>query len=281
MQAKRQPRGRYGSSERVNNLFTNLILDSETGEPVRYEIYRNSKGNDWSVLRSDAARLNPGTKYTGWSYHHFEAAFLKFIADLDWGRVTGQTKNSFIREKQAEQAVLQGKIDELEERIDKLADAISTTKEPPAALIKKVTTMEAEKTAMETNLAEVSKSIRKLERDEQQLRQNQDKLRHLIAENRGSENYEVRVRLREEIRRKVKTIVIRPEKTGNGKRPSFMVVFVNGTSTWVSVSPVARGKNAVEQNRNPDARVISFNAPGDGVNPLDNTPQIERNPDGE
>ncbi|MEO8206348.1 MAG: hypothetical protein ABI615_09215 [Chthoniobacterales bacterium] len=94
-------------------------------------------------------------------------------------------------------------------------------------------------------------------------------------------NYDVRVRLREEIRRKVKKIIIRPEKTGNGKRPSFMAVFVNGTETWVSVSPVARGKNAAEQNRNPDAQVISFNAPGDGLDLLVSDPKIRRNPDGE
>lgn len=275
------PRGRYGGSVRINNLLTNLIYDSETGEHVRYQIVRNGKGQDWSSLRSDAARRTPGSQVISWSYAHFEAAFLKFIGGLGWRRVTGQTKNSFISAKQAEQTMLEGKIEELEERIDKLADAISTTDDAPAALIKKIATIEAEKTALDTQLAEVRKAIQKLEREEQRLHQNQEKLQHLIAANLGSINYDVRVRLREEIQRKIKKIMIRPEKTGNGKRPSFMVIFINGTSTWVSVSPVARGKNAAEQNRNPDAQVISFQAPGEGVDPLLHNQGIERNPDGE
>ncbi|MEO8206349.1 MAG: hypothetical protein ABI615_09220 [Chthoniobacterales bacterium] len=137
---------------RINNLFTNLIFISETDERVRYQIVRNGKGKDWSSLRSDAARLKPGSQVTSWSYAHFEAAFLKFIGELDWNRVTGQAKNSFITEKQDEQTVLQGKIDELEERIDKLADALSTSEEAPAVLIKKIATMETEKMMMETTL---------------------------------------------------------------------------------------------------------------------------------
>lgn len=278
VKAKYQPRGRYGSSQKVNNLFTNLIFDSETGEPVRYLYYSSGKGNDWSTLKSDAVRLNPHAAVTGWSYPHFEAAFLKFIGDLDWSRVTGQTRNSFIQEKQAEQAILQGKINEIDERLEKLIDALSTTEEPPAVLVKKIATLEAEKKEQEAALVDMTKAIHKLERDEQHLRQNQEKLLYLIAENRGSENYDVRVRLREEIRRKVKKIVISPQKTGNGKRPAFLVIFVNGFSTWVSVSPVARGKKAAERNRDPEASVVSFNPPGDGIDPFNHHPDIEREP---
>jgi len=265
-----QPRGRYGTSHRINNLFTNLIFDGKTGDPVRYVCVTDKRrGKPWRTLMSDVKRLNPKAKVVGWSYPHFEAAFLKFITELDWKQVAQQEQNTLLHEKQREAIILQGKLEEMEQRLEKFAEAIASSEEKPTFLIKKITETETEQKALGARLVEVSKAIRKLDRDEQSLREDQHKIRQLVAENGEHEDRDVRLRLREEIRRKVKSITIHPEPAGSKRRPSFVVTFVNGCTTWVRTSPVAIGTKATLLNRDPDVLGIRFQPPGDAPSPLD------------
>ncbi|MBN8710286.1 MAG: hypothetical protein BGO12_21345 [Verrucomicrobia bacterium 61-8] len=270
LKGRYQPRGRYGGVHRVNNLFTNLVFDGRTGDIVRYVCVTDRKRkHPWRSLMSDAKRLNPKAQIVGWSYPHFEAAFLKFISELDWNQVTQQEQNTLLLDKEREANILRGKLEEVEARLEKFAEAIASSEEKPAFMIKKIAETEAEGKALESQLTEVIKAIRKLERAEQGLRQDQDKIRKLVAENDGHENRDVRLRLREEIRRKVKTITIYPERAGSKKNPSFMVEFVNGCTTWVRTSPVAIGTKATSLNSDPKVVGVRFQPSGDAPSPLD------------
>lgn len=270
LQGRYQPRGRYGTTQRVNNLFTNLIFDGKTGDPVRYVCATDKRrSKPWRALMSDARRFTPKSKVVGWSYPHFEAAFLKFITELDWKQVVDQDQNTLLQEKQREATVLRGRVEETEGRLEKFAEAIASSEEKPAFLIKKIAETEALQKALESQLAAVTKAVRKLERDEESLREDQDKIRQLVAENDKNENHDLRLRLREEIRRKVKTITIYPEPAGNKKKPSFVVTFVNGCTTWVRTSPVAIGSKASLLNRDPKVIGVRFQPQGDAPSPLD------------
>ena len=270
VQERHQPRGRYGSPKRVTNLFANLIFDGVTGDRVRYFcINTPGRAKPWRTLKSDAKRLNPKAKVVGWLYSHFEAAFLKFITELDWKQVNQSKENTLILEKRQEITVLQGKIEEIDQRLERFAEAIASSEEKPTFLVRKIAETEAEQKALESRLVEATKSMRKLERDEENLRHDEDRIRKLIEEQSEEASHETRLLLREEIRRKVKRITIYPEPAGSARKPSFMVEFVNGYTTWVRTSPVAIGAKATQRNEKPEVIGIRFQPSDEAPDPLE------------
>jgi hypothetical protein len=254
----------------VTNLFANLIFDGVTGDRVRYFcINTPGRAKPWRTLKSDAKRLNPKAKVVGWLYSHFEAAFLKFITELDWKQVNQSKENTLLLEKRQEITVLQGKIEEIDQRLERFAEAIASSEEKPTFLVRKIAETEAEQKALESRLVEATKSMRKLERDEENLRHDEDRIRKLIEEQSEEASLETRLLLREEIRRKVKRITIYPEPAGSAKKPSFMVEFVNGYTTWVRTSPVAIGAKATQRNENPEVIGIRFQPSDEAPDPLE------------
>ncbi len=300
---KPRPAGKCANS--VSNLFTRLAFD---GYHPEARMHFGDKGTSktgkgrWTYLVSDHRRIDPTSRKIFWRYDHFETAFLRFVEGFDWGVLAGQQRSDELTKVEGEILVLESRVEESIAQIEKLVDAVALTSDPPQALLARIKSMDLEKSIQETALKQLKQKGRRLQSQEQSLNENIDDLRKLAVNAMEQTAFEPRLRLREELRRKIERIELFPfgwpnvvqtgsdpetgepwlklqppdlpsspaqlKKLGSLRKSGFWVKFANGSSTFVTCSTPSSAINTPEMNQALTATVMEFLPSGGGKNPL-------------
>jgi DNA invertase Pin-like site-specific DNA recombinase len=178
----------------VSNIFSHLCKCGYCGNAVTYV----NKGK-WKYLVCESARRGHNCPYASWVYADFESTFLNAVRGLDLTSVLGKKNDTSLNALYAKQAVLTTEKDRNASARSNLASAIESGVKLPT-LIARLSLLEAEWTALELQLKQVDSDINK-EKHELSGFNNVSDWEKVIAEN--GTDLEFRLRLREEIRRKV------------------------------------------------------------------------------
>ena len=188
------------NSDTAANLFQGLIFDADGERPLHYRGPDNQRHSSALV-----SKFAPKRKSHRIGYARFEAAFLRFIADLDWKKIAGQKETpdlGIVRNKlntalteidKAERLIARRTLDMENpdlpaEEVQLFAAIIVKAQQRLASLID-------ERSRLETRISQEESKTEALYRPKE-----------LLALARSSENNECRLRLREEIRRRVTRI---------------------------------------------------------------------------
>ncbi len=186
-------------SDRISTLFTGLIHDVNNNAPMTYH-YKGRGANDWQYL---VTSYRANQKANRMRYDLFEYAFLEFLDALDWRAVSGEGEPQELRASVAKLAALQeeqSKVKSLIARYVRMLEDLST--EPPANLLTSLSKAESKERELVARRAKLEAEIAKLRSSVTQL-SDVKALRDAI---RKSKDYATRLRLREEIRRRVSHI---------------------------------------------------------------------------
>ena len=226
----------------VTNLFTGLVVDGFTDHPMQYKNKgsRKTDPDKWRYLVSDAKRFGkPGSTIR---YATFETAFLRYVRHLDWQEVFHEGKpDEKLKELDNQRVVCEGNLGALNTRLKKLLRAIEDEDSPPKIILARIQELESEREALTVTLREMT-SRQHMEQMQMRHARADGKALAVLIENAG--DYDTRLRLREEIKRKVKRIrVFGKFKAASipdrGMRPnpnpSFEIEFVNGVTRHVNL----------------------------------------------
>ena len=200
----------------VSNLFTGLIFDA-SGLPLHY-IKKGRK--DRPRLVTTNRQVN-GTESHSIVYSQFERSFLHWLDELDLSTILNISESSDIADAEKNVANLKLSLERTDKQIRLLTDRMLELDTPAAALNKRLLELE-EKSAVEKAAFVVA---------EKKLIEAKARHNHFLDQSVvfstlvNAKDIETRVRLREEIRRKVSKIGIDFSKTGS---ITATIVFVNG-----------------------------------------------------
>ncbi|MDD5198225.1 MAG: recombinase family protein [Terrimicrobiaceae bacterium] len=258
------PRGPRRPS--THNLFTGLVIDGHNGFKMHYN-EKTAAGKTRVYLCT--ARLRPiGIKSQMWPYDQFERTVLKHLRDLDWSSLVNKGPDQETAKLITQIADAELHIGKLDAEINKFLDALA---EMPEILRKSAM---ARATTMAEEMEEVQARAEELRRQRDQLTAARN---HMTEGIEGFKSLieagdpQSRLALQSEVRRRIKEISIRTEKTRQGKIAKIAIYFVNGAATWVITSPIVRGSIP--------SKAVEFEAPGKGRHTLDEAPDMERDPD--
>ncbi len=274
MWQKAQARKQTGTPGRVGqsrgNLFSRIAFDGYSGAPMRHI----GRGYDHKLrkingdtpyrhyyLVSDYQRKNPDAKAVSWRYDWFEKWFLDYITGLDWQAIT---KDQIPIEEigtQKELAALETKLDQIDIKLTRLANLAKSTDNPPATLVSEMSELERERNAEKEKAIEIAKQLEFITGRRAALTEAASGLKKLIA----SGDMPSRLRLREEIRRRISRIDLFPNGAdkehlkGEPVRPepdtpSFKITFSNGAIRWIFCSsrkPMADGAVVLDSGKPP------------------------------
>lgn len=239
------PPGRTG--KRVSNLFSGLVYDGYTGASMRH-ISRRAGSGEYKTgkrlyyLVSDYARMGTEMKgtATSWRYDWFQALFLEYIIRLDWSAVAQEAtplEEAAIRTRLAAQ---QAKLTDLQRQLQRLGDSLATSDQAaPQTILARITKLEKEESTAKDELIAIAKQAAAHEARRLVMQESGDKIKVLVK----AGDFDSRLRLREEIHRKIDRIDVFakgvPEAQMNDLplqapgRPAFKITFVNETTRWV------------------------------------------------
>jgi DNA invertase Pin-like site-specific DNA recombinase len=209
-----------GQVGKVGNLFTGLVFDDTLGHPMHFE----NKGGNERYFCTDSARF--GKKPNRINYNQFEAAFLRFLDQLDWSQVLDVRDSSDIKAAEEEAARLTVDLERTEAQIQVAIDQLLAV--PSKSLQQRLQAIESAAEHMREDRVKAERSL------EEAKRKHRDLLDEGIAYEKLSKakDFETRAKLRQEIRRKVQRIDVRFRKNVMAK-----VTFVNGAQrvvAWVN-----------------------------------------------
>jgi DNA invertase Pin-like site-specific DNA recombinase len=242
--------------EKVSNLFAGLVWDGDTEHRMvfcdkgRDKRKKQQTGNS-KYLYSDRGRLQPDAAVARWNYSDFEAVVLRVLREIDWQRLRDQTRPQRYIELEGELATLNFEIHKLAAKIDRIVAAIADENgETPSAPIAAIKRLEDQKAAKEKVVRRKREELRAAEESEESLMANLDGFKSLAATATDPYNLELRLQLRDEIRRKVSRIDVYPSSWPvalQRSRPwlnpsSLFILFANGNARVVFVQPTGRGK---------------------------------------
>lgn len=239
-----RPGGPLG--ERVSCLFSGLVFDGYTGTSMRHMSRRSRGGRQqrprYYYLVSDYARMAKGAKATSWRYDWFEAQFLAFITGLDWAEVAQETAPSEEVQLRSNVAAEQAKLAGIQQQLTRLTEALATTEQAaPQSVLGLIGRLEKEQAKANARLLAVAKEAAAMEARRLALQDSADRIRALVANG----NRDARLRLREEIRRRIQRIDVFAEGVPEERfvaegvplsapgSPAFKITFANGASRWV------------------------------------------------
>ncbi|MDD5198186.1 MAG: recombinase family protein [Terrimicrobiaceae bacterium] len=260
------PRGPRRPSTR--NLFTGLVIDGFNGCKMHYN-EKIGTGTNHSYLCT--ARMRPdGIKSQMLPYGLFEQTVLEHLRDLDWSSLVNKGPDQETARLNTQIADAEVHLGKLDAGIEKFLDDLA---ELPDLLRKSATARAARMAEEREELQVVLEELRR-QRDQVAIARNSmtagvEEFKTLIE----SGDPQSRLALQSEIRRRVKEISVRTEKTRQGKRAKIAIFFVNGAATWVTTKVIVRGRAS--------SQAIEFEVPGRGLHPFDDTSGIEREPDGQ
>lgn len=260
-QAPRGPR-----RPNTHNLFTGLVIDAYNDCKMHFN-EKTSAGITRSYLCT--ARIRPdGIKSQMWPYDHFERTVLEHLRDLDWSSLINKGPDLETSKLGTQIADAELRLGKLESDINKFLDALADL---PDVLRKSAM---AKATTMAEEMEETQTRVEELRRQRDQLTVARNHMTEGVQEFKAlieAGDPQSRLALQSEIRRRVKKISLRTEKTHRNKIAKIAIYFVNGAATWVVSNPNIRGGN--------EAKAVEFEAPGQGRHTLHKAPVIERDPD--
>lgn len=212
-------------SDKADNLFSGLIFDVTTTEPVPMHFQRVARG---SYLAS-AYRANQ--KQNRMRYDTVEAAFLQFLHDLDWRSVAGQTESDEQKQAQRQLEVVLSGLDKTTRRIEAKTAAMDDP-DLDAATLKVFATQIANDEARAAELTAAKDTLTSAvatARAKSETLYNPQALLELIRSGTPQAN-DVRLRLRSEIKRRVEKIYLSFGNAGMQANDTIISVifFVNG-----------------------------------------------------
>jgi len=241
------PPGRIGAGMRVSNLFSGLIYDGYTGESMRHISRRSGRGAYRSgerlyYLISDFGRVakEDKAKASSWRYDWFQAIFLEYIVGLNWAEVAQEAAPAEEAKTRTRLAAQKGKLDDTERQLKRLADLLATTDQTaPQTLLNRMAALEKEAATGRETLITIAKEAATYEAKRAVILESGEKIRALVKNG----DYDSRLRLREEIRRKIDRIdvyatgvpeaIMSEQPLSAPGWPAFRITFANGTERWV------------------------------------------------
>lgn len=263
--------GRFGQSR--GNLFSRIAFDGYSGAPMRHI----GRGYDKKLraengpspyrhyyLVSDYQRQHPDAKAVSWRYDWFEKWFLDYISGLDWQAITQEKIPISEQGVEKKLAAVQSRLDDINLKLARFAKLVATTDDPPVTLVNEMAKLEAEKVAEKETELELAKELDALTMRRASLTEAAVEFKDLIA--RG--DVPSRLRLREEIRRRISRIDVFPngaddihlkdEPVKAPGWPVFKITFTNGAIRWVfcaSRKPQPDGATVLDSDVPPDLEI--------------------------
>ena len=251
---------------RTVNLFAGLAFDGENQCPMRFmsrsprrDKYGKRSGA-WHYLVSDYGRRQKKVKPSSWRYEWFEAWFLDYVCRLDWDSVAAEKAFAVDLALKTRLAQLRSALENIERSLDRLVKLASSTDQAPRTLLSEMAELEVKKHHAEKDLLKAERENQAAESRRNGLTDAAEKLTKLVA----SGNPEARLRLREEVRRKIDRIdvfpngasdaVLKSEHVSAPGWPCFRLTFANGAIRWVlceQKKPIA-GSNAALSDTIPE-----------------------------
>src|SRR5271165_2247049 len=211
--------GRVGNG---TNLFSGLLVDASlAGRPMSFRGKSGRTKSDYLVTAYKAGKPQHSMRYDT-----FERGFLGFLSELDWRSIAGQTESVEFHAAQAGLNKVLGELDRVQRRMTATNTAMEADDIDAATL-----------TVLATRLAKDEAQLANLVAQRDALQVNVDVVKTrcealytpetllALILSRTPETNDVRLRLRNEIRRRVEKIGINFSKTGS---ITATIVFVNG-----------------------------------------------------
>jgi len=232
---------------KVSNLFSGIIWDGYTDNSMRHVSRRNGRGEYRTsdrlyYLISDFGRLSTENKGKGssWRYDWFEALFLQYIVRLDWAAVAKEAVPTEQTEIRGRLTAQQAKLDDYQQQLKRLGDILAQTNQSaPLTIMARIYDLEKLAATAKDELIATAKVAAASEARLLVMQESGDKIKTLVQNG----DYDSRLRLREELRRKIARIDVFakgvPEHLMNEQPvsapgwPAFKIKFVNGTERWV------------------------------------------------
>ncbi len=246
-----QDRRRTSTPGRVNprtvNLFAGLAFDGDHGCAMRFmgrSPRRDKNGKRegrWHYLVSDYGRLQAKATASSWRYEWFEAWFLDFIFQLDWHSIAMEKETSAEVALKAKVAQQRAELENVEKSLGRLGKLAAETDTPPQTILSEMAKFEQKRKFIEQALVKTERELHDIEFRQNAITESADRIKVLASEGHP----DTRLRLREEIRKKVQRIdvfangaskaVLRDEELRMAEpgQPCFKITVINGVSRWV------------------------------------------------
>ena len=241
-QARRQTAtpGRPGNG--LSNLFSGIAYDGYTGMPMRHG-RSGRKANDpdgYAYLVSDYGRMVRKAKAARWRYVWFEKWFLDYMIRLDWTEVANEVPPAAEIALQKQLAEQQEKVEGIDKSLERLVKLASTVDTPPKTLLDQMLKLENERQAADRELGRLESEVENATVKRNALHETGLQIRDLAA----AGDLTTRLRLREEIRRRVSRLDLYPKGIPakelaempvpmRPNQPGFKITFTNGAIRWV------------------------------------------------
>jgi hypothetical protein len=246
------------TQSQISNLFAGLLYDgySEAHRMIFCDKgvdkrRKNAHGNS-KYLRSSRVQAEPDSLPSTWNYCEFEHIFLRVIGEIDWLRLQQQRHPAELVQLEHELTTLDAEISKISTQIERILLAIAEEAgHAPLAPMAAIRQLECQKAVKQAFASTKQKELRTLQEGNANFAANLDSFKQLAATATDPRNIELRLRLREEIRRKVRRIDLYPstwpvvlQMANPWLNPSlFFVLFANGGARVVAVQPRGRGKS--------------------------------------
>ena len=196
----------------------------------------------WRYLVSDYRRLHPDAPPCFWIYPDFEELALRFVRELDWSRILNDGRLAEDHALEREVDSLKGQVGDLAQKIQRIVEAIQSTTKPPAALVTQLQILETDHSTLEEELKRKSAEVEAHRKAIADFSGETEKIKTLALK---PNDIETRLRLREELRRKIKRIDLFPKGLTrewqnseyrvriNSGHKVFSMTFRNGITRWV------------------------------------------------
>ena len=249
--------GRVGQSR--GNLFTGLAFDGVSGAPMRHlgRGYDKSKLGQKNGMQfrhyylvSDYKRMNPNAKALSWRYDWFETWFLNYITGLDWHSIVSDELPVSEIDAGKALAAVQVRVGGFDLELERLVKFVAKTDKAPETIMAEMQKLEGAKAVAKAKEIELAKELETMIIRRNALTEAATEFKDLVS--RG--DAQSRLRLREELRRRIARIDVFPngaddihlkdEPVKAPGWPAFKISFVNGAQRWVfceSRKPVADG----------------------------------------
>jgi DNA invertase Pin-like site-specific DNA recombinase len=230
---------------RTVNLFAGLVFDGEHGCPMRFMSRSPRRDKDgkregrWRYLVSDFGRMQKKVTAVSWRYEWFEAWFLDYVCRLDWQVISAEKASAADLEQKTLLAQKRAELENIEQSLNRLVKLAASTDKVPTTLLSEMTNLEVRKHIAEKDLLKSEREDQATEARRNGLNDSGDKIKKLIS----SGNPEARLRLREEIRRKIHRIDVYPRGASDALlasehyispgSPCFNLTFTNGSTRFV------------------------------------------------
>lgn len=254
--------GRTGAS--LTNLFSGIAFDGYTGMPMRHNSSgKNSRdANGYDYLVSDYGRMLRKAKATRWRYVWFEKWFLDYITRLDWTEVANEATPGAEMALQKHLAEQQIKVEGIDKSLERLVKLASTVDAPPKTILDQIWKLENGRQEADRELGGLETEVENAVTRRNALHETGLQIRDLAA----TGDLPTRLRLREEIRRRITRIDLFPKGIPATKQaaedfpvpmredqPAFKIVFTNGAIRWVYCDRRKPGGDASIMDENPPA----------------------------